>query len=1095
VLAPLKFDAVAFDLDGVVTDTARIHSKAWAHAFNDLLTPRAESEGHAFAAFTQEDYLKYVDGRPRHEAIRIFLAARGITLEEGAASDGPDADSVHGLAARKNRFFLECVRNQGVEVYPTTVALIRRLRALGLKIAIVSASRNCHEILRAARLGRLFDTSVDGQDAEVLALSGKPAPDTFLEAARRLGTSPERTVVVEDAIAGVAAARAGGFGLVVGVDRAGRKADLTAEGADLVVSDLGELELEVDDPPTGPSRSGKAKSDIRRLDPFLARSGVETPAPEAAAAIDPWLFVRDGFDAAVEGRRETLFAVGNGYFVTRGAAAEAGADDVHYPGTYLAGGYNRLTTQIDGRTVEHEDLVNLPNWLFLTFRIDHGEWFDLRHVELLDYRQELDLRHGLYIRSVRFRDMQGRETGLLERRFAHMGDKHLAGQHVVISSHNWSGRLTVRAMLDGKVANRGVPRYRQFGGEHLRVLQATADSPHAMFLQVETKQSRLGIAQAARLDVTVRPTETAPHTHAIADTARAGHDFGIEMVPGGKVDVEKIVAIYTSRDRAIADAESAARDAIKRVGGFEELLRTHALAWDHLWRRCDLHLLETAADGPHDTHLAVRLHVFHLLQTAAPNTIELDAGIPARGWHGEGYRGHIFWDELFIFPFLNLRLPVLARALLLYRYRRLPAARWAARAAGLRGAMFPWQSGSDGREETDVMYFNPLSGNWIEDETHLQRHVGAAVAYGVWQYHQSTGDMEFLYIYGAEMLFEVARFWASIAHWNEGRARYDIRSVMGPDEFHDRYPDSDAPGVDNNAYTNVMAAWCICRALDLFELLPGERCRELCEMLHLDREEIAYWEDVSHKLYLPFGEDGILSQFEGYHALREFDWAAYKRKYGNIMRLDLILEAEGDSPNRYKLSKQADVLMLFYLFSAEELGEIFAHLGYPFDPESIPRTINYYLQRTSHGSTLSGIVHAWVLARSRRQLSWPLFTEALRSDIDDIQGGTTREGIHLGAMAGTIDLLQRGFTGLELRGSELHFHPALPDELRRLSFGLRYRKHSLTIDITHAELTLTSDPSGAEAISIVVDGRSVSLRPGDHKSFRLRAGSSQQNRM
>jgi len=522
-----------------------------------------------------------------------------------------------------------------------------------------------------------------------------------------------------------------------------------------------------------------------------------------------------------------------------------------------------------------------------------------------------------------------------------------------------------------------------------------------------------------------------------------------------------------------------------RADSFDALLQTHEGAWRQLWERSDLHVLDAVSDEATDVHPAVRLHLFHLLQTASQHSMELDAGIPARGWHGEGYRGHIFWDELFIFPFLNLRLPILARALLLYRYRRLDEARWAARQAGFRGAMYPWQSGSDGREETDVMYFNPRSGNWIKDDTHLQRHVGAAVAHNVWQYYQATGDAEFLYSFGAELMFEIARFWASIAQWNEARGRYDIRGVMGPDEFHDGYPDRDAAGLDNNTYTNVMAAWCITRALDLFELLPKERCQELCHSLRIEQQELAHWEHVSCKLYLPFHADGILSQFEGYEALQEFDWDAYRHKYPNIMRLDLILEAERDTPNRYKLSKQADVLMLFYLFSAEELAELFDRLGYTFDPVTIPGTIDYYLRRSSHGSTLSALAHAWVLARSCRQRSWSLFTEALQSDISDVQGGTTREGIHLGAMAGTIDLLQRCFTGLELRGEELHFHPALPDELRRLAFRLRYRRHSLSVDITQDALTLASDPSGAEAISIAVGDRHIVLRPGDRTSVPL----------
>jgi beta-phosphoglucomutase family hydrolase len=1084
-LVPSEVDAVAFDLDGVVTDTARVHFEAWKQTFDALFEECTGREGIAFAPFTLEDYRRYIDGRPREDAIRAFLAARGVEVEEGSESDGPEAETVHGLAERKDGLFLERMRSQGVDVYPSTVALIRRLRALGLKTAVVSASRNCQEILQTARLDQLFDARVDGRDAATLGLPGKPAPDTFLEAAQRLATLPGRTVVIEDAIAGVAAGRAGGFGRVIGIDRTGHRADLEAAGADIVVADLSQLELEWEDAPAQRWFTAKGKPDVHRLDPFIAQPGTETRRPAARTGPDPWLFAHDGFDPALEGRRETLFAVGNGYFVTRGAAAEAHADDLHYPGTYLACGYNRLTTLIDGRPVEHEDLVNLPNWLPLTFRIDDGEWLDLRRLDILKYRQTLDLRRGLYLRTLRVRDPHGRETSLAERRFVHMEDKHLAGQHVAITPENWSGRLTVRAMLDGDVANTGVPRYKAFDSKHLRVGEAAAIAPCSMLLRVETKQSQLRITQAARMDVRVRGFDTAVDKRPVEEAARVGYDIALDVVQRTSVEIEKIVALYTSQDRAIADPETAARTAIVRADSFDALLQTHERVWGHLWERCDLHLLDAVSDEAHDAHLAARLHLFHLLQTASQHSMELDAGIPARGWHGEGYRGHIFWDELFIFPFLNLRLPIVARALLLYRYRRLDEARWAAQHAGFRGAMYPWQSGSDGREETDVMYFNPRSGNWIKDDTHLQRHVGAAVAYNVWQYYQATGDAEFLYVYGAELMFEIARFWASIAQWNEARGRYDIRGVMGPDEFHDGYPDRDAPGLDNNAYTNVMAAWCITRALDLFELLPKERCHELCQNLRIEQEELARWEHVSRKLYLPFHDDGILSQFEGYEALQEFDWDAYRRKYSNIKRLDLILEAESDTPNRYKLSKQADVLMLFYLFSAEGLAEIFERLGYTFDPGTIPKTIDYYLRRSSHGSTLSAVAHAWVLARSCRQRSWSLFTEALQSDIGDIQGGTTREGIHLGAMAGTVDLLQRCFTGLELRGDELHFHPVLPDELRRLVFRLRYRRHSLSVDITQDALTLASDPSGAEAISIAVDDRHVVLQPGDRTSMPL----------
>lgn len=1045
-VAPERFDAVLFDLDGVVTDTARVHAGAWARMFDDFLKRRASEERLPFEPFSPQDYRAHVDGRPRYDGVRSFLAARGISVPEGSEDDDPRADTVYGLGARKTRLFLDHIRKEGVDVYQSTLDLIRNLRALGKKTALVTASRNRGEILAAANLESLFDAVVDGHNRAALGLHGKPEPDTFLEAAHQLNAAPARCIVVEDATAGVEAGRRGGFGLVIGVDRVGHAEALRSHGAHVVVPDLARIEITVHDP-------------------------------------DPWLLVYDGFDPALEGRRETLLALGNGYFVTRGAAAEARADGVHYPGTYLAGGYNRLVSTIDDRLVEHEDLINLPNWLPLTFRIDSGEWFGPEAVEILAYRQTLDLRRGLYGRTVRFRDPQGRETRVMERRFVHMGESHLAGQHVFIHADNWSGRLTVRVLLDGEVTNAGVARYRPFEERHLRVRRTATPSPEIALLEAETTQSQLRITEAARIRVASSRTMGSIDRRPVLEPARAGHEIELQLNTGGRVGVEKILALYTSRDRGSADSVTEAQTAVERAGTFDELLESHALAWEHLWKRSDLDTVEIDADASHRTHLIVRLHIFHLLQTASPHTMELDVGIPARGWHGEGYRGHVFWDELFIFPFLVLRLPVLARSLLLYRYRRLPEARWAARAAGYRGAMFPWQSGSNGREETDVMYLNPRSGRWIRDDTHLQRHVGLAVVYNVWQYYEATDDSEFLFAYGAELLLGIARFCESLAQWDDGRGRFVIRGVMGPDEFHDRYPGSPTPGLDNNTYTNVMAAWCLARALEVFDLLPAERSRELRESLGLETEELARWDEVSRKLYLPIHGDGVLSQFEGYDALEEFDWEGYRNRYGNIMRLDLILEAEGNSPNRYKLSKQADVLMLFYLFSAEELVEIFGRLGYQFDGAVIPRTIDYYLQRTSHGSTLSGVVHAWVLARATRSSSWPLFTKALRSDVEDIQGGTTVEGIHLGAMAGTVDLLQRCYTGLELRGGELRFHPVLPDELRQLSFQLRYRKHSLSIELTPTTLSVASAAGVAEAITIIVDEQAVVLEAGARRSI------------
>ena len=237
-----RFDAVLFDLDGVLTDTARIHAGCWKAMFDAFLRERAQTAGEDLRPFEiGTDYRLHVDGKPRFDGVRHFLASRGIALPEGAPDDAAGEESVCGLGNRKNEMVNVAIAEQGVEAYPGSVALVRRLREQGIKTAVVSSSTNCETVLVAAKIADLFETRVDGEVATRLGLPGKPAPDTYLEAARRLGVEPERAVVVEDAISGVQSGRAGRFGLVVGVARKDDADALRESGADVVVNDLAEL--------------------------------------------------------------------------------------------------------------------------------------------------------------------------------------------------------------------------------------------------------------------------------------------------------------------------------------------------------------------------------------------------------------------------------------------------------------------------------------------------------------------------------------------------------------------------------------------------------------------------------------------------------------------------------------------------------------------------------------------------------------------------------------------------------------------------------------------------------------------------------------
>jgi len=795
----------------------------------------------------------------------------------------------------------------------------------------------------------------------------------------------------------------------------------------------------------------------------------------------PWELAYREWEPEEQSLREALCALGNGNVVTRGAFEESPAGEVHYPGTYLAGGYNRLETEVSGRILTNEDLVNWPNWLSLTFRVGDDEWFAIDQVEVLDFDFRLDVEKGVLTREVRFRDPGGRESILTSRRFVHMVLPHMAAIQWNLKPLNWEGEIEIRSGLDGSVINDNVARYRELSSKHLEVLGSGVEGDDGIYLTVQTNQSRKRMTQAARTRVTEDGTPAPTLRSAEFMDEAVAHRLHVQCREGRTLTVEKVVSIRSSSDSNISETEVAARQDIRRAGTFDQLLESHVRRWRNIWDIADIEL----QNGDVQTQLILRLHIFHLLQSVSLHTIDRDAGVPARGWHGEAYRGHIFWDELFIFPLLAFHVPEVTRGLLMYRYRRLQEARFLAREAGFRGAMYPWQSGSDGREETQVLHLNPKSGRWVPDTTHRQRHVNAAIAYNVWNYFKITDDVEFMDSLGAEMILEIARFWASLAEWDPHRERYVIEGVVGPDEFHTQDPNREEPGLANNAYTNVMASWVLRCALRVLDLLDEERTDWLKQELALTEMEISQWKHMARKLLIPFHDDGIVSQFEGYAKLEEFDWDGYRSRYDDIHRLDRILEAEGDDVNCYKASKQADVLMLFYLFSFEELEDLFGYLGYQLTRESYDRTVAYYMARTSHGSTLSQIVHAWVLARKDRSQAWSFWQQALHSDIDDIQGGTTPEGIHLGAMAGTVDIIHRGHTGMVIEEEGLRFDPLLPEEISDVRMRMRYRGNWLTLHLERKIFQVSVDRGPSPAVRVAVGDTVANLSPGESHTFHL----------
>lgn len=894
----------------------------------------------------------------------------------------------------------------------SAVALVARLRAAGFRTALIVSGDHHGPDAHAEHNSALFDVVTRhraGDDASATML---------LEAAEELKVSPDEVVVITASAQTAGDARSAGFGLVVGVRGLVSRQQLEDAGAMVVVGDLAELDL-------GVSRS------------------------------DPWVLRYDGFDPMHEGHREVLTALGNGYLGFRSTHPERRDDGVHYPGTYIAGVFNRTRVDVEGYQAHEEHLVNLPSWLPFDVRFGNSPWWSEQQARHADEQRRLDLRRGVLSRLVSLRDSSG-DLDIVQRTFASMEDPHLVVMETTLTPRGWSGRLRVRAGVDAAIrnANTGAPFTTHLTPPDFDVLD------DGLLCEVDTTQSGVRIAVAVRTEVDGAVDVLAHQRH--VGTSSASEEFDLLVTDGTSIRVVKLAALVTSKDPAIASARDGAMAVLRRnTENFDTLLERHQAAWQRLWQ-----LFEIRLHGQPDAQLMLNLHLFHLLQAISSHTGRVDAGVPARGLNGEGYRGHIFWDEMFVLPVLGQRLPEITRGLLDYRWHRLDAAREAARAAGWVGAQFPWQSGSDGREETPQQLYNQYSRRWMPDNSSRQRHVGLAVAFEAWQYFQETGDLPWLATRGADLMVEVGRYFASRASWDPEDERFHIDGVMGPDEYHDGYPEAPGEGLRDNAYTNILTAWLFARLADARELLDGHYWDDVADRLQITTSDLQRWDQLRRGLSVPFHEDRVISQFAGYDRLAEFDWADYRHRYGNIGRLDLILESEGDATNRYKLSKQADVLMLLYLLGADGLLEQLSEMEYQITRDDLRRTLQYYSHRTSHGSTLSRVVHASVWAGFDPAHSWDLFREALVADLDDTQGGTTRHGVHLGAMAGTADIVVRSFAGLTLNGGDISFSPSLPDHLTGVSFTIQHRGHCLAVTVTHTQLVVRAAPSTADPVGV-----------------------------
>lgn len=999
---------------------------------------------------------------------------------------------MYGLGNKKNILFHKILEEKGVQLFDSTISLIKELKRKNVKIGLATSSKNCKKILEKAAIEYLFDARIDGSIVEALMLKGKPEPDIFVKCCEVMGCRPEKSLMAEDSSSGVEAGCRGKFGLAIGIDRGNNREALLKAGADLVVRDFDEVSI-------------WALNDIFAYTSSQWTLNLDLPYPQ------------------YEKYNEALSTLGNGYTATRGAAPESSKleKEERYPGTYIAGGYNRAKSEIEGKALFLEDLVNFPNWINITFKTPgNDEWFNWRgNFQISRYSNKLDLYDGISVRRFCVQDPKGQRTYIISQRLVHIKKYHLLCQKYSIISEDWSGPIEIKVGIDGSVTNCGVARYSAYNGKHLEVINKGIfninENDNGIFLTTKTIQSKMIVTMACKCALYIGEKQFTPLKQEVVEEEEGIYYlFTVNMKEGTILVIEKTVSLCTGFDRGTLDPEEAAMIEIKRYADsrFYNLLNSHKIRWTTFWERSDIQLgicsknekcinkkSRTVTEVPldqikhselvkkfqsnaenissKDLQFAIRFHLFHLIQTVNPNNVGLDVSVPARGLNGEAYRGHIFWDETFVFPVYNMRFPEATRSLLLYRYFRLDAARDRARQLGLRGACYPWQSGGSGEEQTSSVHLNPLAKVWYPDYSHLQLHINLAIFYNIWNYFSVTDDLSFILQYGAEMMLEIARFWSMKSTFNSKTGRYEILGVMGPDEFHERYPSSQTAGLNNNSYTNIMVVWCLNKALYVLSLLPNFRRRELIESLHIAEEELDHWAEITEKMTVIFHGDQIISQFQGYEDLKELDWDEYKKKYGVISRLDRILRSEGDSPDRYKVSKQADVCMLFYLLTQEELIGTLKKLGYLYNSHLIKKTIKYYFQRTSHGSTLSLVVFSSIQYQLDREEAWKMYKEFIMSDLCDIQGGTTAEGIHVAMMAASINMLFFHVCGIDTTGKGVEFDPKLPTELNFLKFRFQYKAVWLTVTLTQEIIQVHLNGDYNKTIQVKIHNKEYKLLP------------------
>lgn len=727
---------------------------------------------------------------------------------------------------------------------------------------------------------------------------------------------------------------------------------------------------------------------------------------------DEWVILQDAYDPEENLKYESLFCLANGYLGTRGSYEEG--TNISIPCTYVNGVFDKSETFM-------RELANLPNWLGLKMYVEK-ELIGIENCEILDFARALDMKKSCLVKRFHLRDKKGRETLVEGIRFVSRANVHRMAIKLFVTPLNYKGIIEVENIIDGSVINFcDVPRFKV---KHTYLTANEKLGEKGAYIEVATRDNDLHIGVGSYLEAVKNGENIIKTTEfrAFGEQAVEFNDF--DVVENETVEVTKFVSIYTERDVKKEELHTSVEKEIEafRNRGFEEELEEHIAVYNQMWSEANI-----CIEGDFELDRAVRFNIYHLMSTGNEHDDRVNIG--AKLLSGEEYGGHAFWDtELFMLPFFAYVFPHTAKNLETYRYRMLGAARANAAKNGFKGAQYPWESADDGTEQCPDWTIEPDGTCYRCYVAVYEHHVTAAVAYGIYNYVKITKDIDFLLKKGAEILIETARFWTSRLQYVKEHDRYEIHQVTGPDEWHEP--------VDNNVYTNYLARWNLRYVIQLAQMLKenyGEAYKKLVEKVGLTEQEIANWDEVQAKVYLPRKEGTqLLEQFEGYFDLKEVTIEKYDKNDWPI-RPEILKTVK---TRETQIIKQADVVMLLHL------------MGQEFDEETTKLNYSYYEKRTMHGSSLSPSIYSIMgLKVGDDSKAYRYLRRAALIDLVNLQGNT-REGIHAANAGGVWQVVVFGFAGVSVdEDGMLCIQPNMPPEWNGLTFRIHYLNSWLEIAV------------------------------------------------